>query len=441
MGEESNAHIASDQRMATLSNPQAADAEPPACAAAGAILFISYEPSSSHNGLNTRMNGIVHALAAQGRHVEIASPLYGGRARVTVTGRDGIRVHMIPVPDLLSKWRIPILSRILSVVCLTVCMVKRLRRIETRFAWIQAEQAYPFPAACLLAKEWGARVILDDPSLLGLFVEEKLKRRRILRPLLRRSVEAFETFLFKRADCILCSSNRQAQEIGRRTRGKRIQVRHLGNGVDPEEFTVAAGAAQNRIFFNCSLPYYQNTAALRNLLKIFARFEEQTFRDYSALVVVNDAAALPPDVAAAIRSNPKVRLLSRQPSIVPWLQSCDLVLLPYETGHTTTAGPRLKVFEALACGKIVLGTKEGLDEVAGCVDGKNVVFCSDWLDMADKTMALIREGDSGRKRLIRDEARRFIESRYSWRNLAEAYDSIPRIPAAETHGRRQTLPT
>jgi glycosyltransferase involved in cell wall biosynthesis len=253
-------------------------------------------------------------------------------------------------------------------------------------------------------------------------------------------VEAFDTFLFRRADCILCSSNRQAQEIGRRTRGKRTLVRHLGNGVDPEEFSVAAGAAQNRIFFNCSLPYYQNTAALRNLLKIFARFEEQTFRDYSALVIVNDAAVLPPDMAAAIQSNPKIRLLSRQPSIVPWLQSCDLVLLPYETGHTTTAGPRLKVFEALACGKVVLGTKEGLDEVVGCVDGKNVVLCSDWLDMADKTMALIREGDSDRKRLIRDEARRFIEARYSWRSLAEAYESMFRTPAAEARDRCRRPP-
>ncbi len=144
-------------------------------------------------------------------------------------------------------------------------------------------------------------------------------------------------------------------------------------------------------------------------------------------MVVNDAAALPPDLAAAIESNPRVRLLSNQPSIVPWLQSCDFVLLPYEAGHTTTAGPRLKVFEALACGKIVLSTKEGLDEVAGCVDGGNVVLCSDWLDMAGKTMALIGEGDSARKRMMCDEARRFVEAEYSWQSLASAYESITEV--------------
>ncbi len=425
MAEESNVHVVSDRRTATLPSVRADDAEEPASAGGGSLLFISYEESSSHNGLNTRMRGIARALAAQGRHVEIASPLYGGHARMTVTGRDGIRIHMIPVPDLLSQWKIPVVSRILSVICLTVCMVRHLRRAETRFAWVQAEQIYPFPAAYLLAGEWDARVILDDPSLLGLFVEEKLKRRRVLRPLLRKSVEAFETLLFRRADCILCSSNRQAEEIGRRTRRKQTQVRRLCNGVDPKEFTVAAnGTAGNRIFFNCSLPYYQNIAALRNLLKVFARFEDQAFQDYSALVVVNDAAALPSDLAVGIQSNPKVHLLSNQPSIVPWLQSCDLVLLPYEAGHTTTAGPRLKVFEALACGKIVLGTKEGLDEVAGCVDGRNVVLCSDWLDMAAKTMALIQEGDSARKRMMCDEARRFVEAEYSWLSLANAYESI-----------------
>jgi glycosyltransferase involved in cell wall biosynthesis len=140
--------------------------------------------------------------------------------------------------------------------------------------------------------------------------------------------------------------------------------------------------------------------------------------------VVNDEASLPSDLAAAIRANSRVRLLSNQQSIVLWLQSCDLVLLPYEAGHMTTAGPRLKVFEALACGKIVLSTKEGLDEVVGCVDGKNVIVCSNWRDMARKAMALIQEGDTARKRTIREEARRFVEAEYSWLTLARAYEEV-----------------
>jgi len=199
----------------------------------------------------------------------------------------------------------------------------------------------------------------------------------------------------------------------------------LCNGVDLREFTVSSNrGAENRIFFNCSLPYYQNTAALRNLLRVFAYFDEQGFGSYSAVVVVNDAAKLPSDCAAAIQANPRVRLLSNQKSIVLWLQSCDFVLLPYEAGHTTTAGPRLKVFEALACGKIVLSTKEGLDEVIGCVDGRNVILCSDWRDVARKTMALIQEGDTARKRMIRQEARRFVEAEYSWQTLARAYEEV-----------------
>lgn len=389
------------------------------------LLILSYEESVSHNGLNTRMRGIARALAAQGKRVEIATPVYGGRARMTVTGPDGIRVHLIPVPDLLSKWRVPIVSRALSVICLTACIVRYLRRAKTRFAWIQSEQIYPFPAACLLARKWRARVILDDPSLLGRFVEEKLKRRRLLRPLLRRSVDTFENAAFRRAHCILCSSGRQAAEVSRRIRRAGTRVHRMCNGVDPAEFAVAPnGTTGNSIFFNASLPYYQNVAALRNLLKVFSHFEEQGFHDYSAVVVVNDAAALPPDLAGQIESNPRARLLSNQNSIVPWLQSCDFVLLPYEAGHTTTAGPRLKVFEALACGKIVLSTKEGLDEVGGCVDGRNVIVCADWLDMAHKTMDLIREGDTARKQAMRQEARRFVEIEYSWQTLVKAYEEI-----------------
>jgi glycosyltransferase involved in cell wall biosynthesis len=389
------------------------------------LLIITYEELSSHNGLNTRMRGIARALAAGGRRVEIAVPIYGKRAPANPTELDGIRVHTIPVPDLFARWHLPIVTRALSVVCLTACMVRYFRSRGSRYAWVQAEQIYPFMAAYLLAGRWRARVILDDPSLLGLFVEEKLRRRRILRPLLRRCVDAFENMLFRRADRILCSSDRQAVEVSERIRGAKARVHRLCNGVDPEEFAfMPDGESGNRIFFNGSVPYYQNVAALRNLLKIFVYFEEQAFHDYSAVVVVNDAKGLAPDLVSAIESNPQVRLLSNQRSIVPWLHGCDLVLLPYETGHRTTAGPRLKVFEALSCGKILLSTKEGLDEVDGCADGQNVIVCSDWLDMAHKTMALIKEGQTARKRRMQAEARLLIEAEYSWQSLAKVYESI-----------------
>ena len=258
-------------------------------------------------------------------------------------------------------------------------------------------------------------------------MEEKLKNRRLLRPLLRKSIDAFENLLFKRAHCIVCSSSRQAAEVGRRVRHTDAKVYQMCNGVDPDEFTaVADKKGSSRIFFNASVPYYQNVAALRNLLSIFDHFEQQGFDDYSAIIVVNDETKLSTDLAEAIGSNPRVRLLSNQKSLVPWLHECDFVLLPYEAGHLTTAGPRLKVFEALACGKIVLSTREGLDEIVGCVDGRHVVVCSDWLDMAGKTMALIKEGDSVRKRAMREEARRFVEAEYSWDSLVDTYGRLER---------------
>jgi len=389
------------------------------------ILMITYEEFTSHNGLNTRMMGIARALSSRARHVEIACPVYGGRAPGTTIDFDGIRVHQIPVPDVLSRWKVPVVARATSVACLTACMVRHFQRTRVRFGWIQAEQIYPLPAACLLARKWRARVILDDPSLLGRFVDEKFGRRRLLRPLLHRAVNAFENLLFRRAQCILCSSERQAREIAGRTPGAGARVHRLCNGVDPAQFVTTANAAPgNKIFFNCSVPYYQNTAALRNLLKIFTHFEERSFHDYSAVVLVNNRAALPADIAGAMGANPRVCLLSNEKSIVPWLQGCDLVLLPYEAGHLTTAGPRLKVFEALACGKIVLSTKEGLDEIGGCIDGTNVIVCSDWRDMAEKTMSLIAEGDTARKRMIRAEARRLVEAEYSWPTLAQSYETI-----------------
>jgi glycosyltransferase involved in cell wall biosynthesis len=388
-------------------------------------LLVSYEELSAHNGLNTRIRGIVRALSAAGRRVEIAAPVYGRKPPEPPAGLDGIRVHTVPVPHPFPRWNIPIITRMISVVLLTVALFRFLRRLPGSYAWVQSEQIYPFPACYLLARRWGAKLILDDPSLQWLFVEEKLKRRRIARWLVSRSVEAFEVALCKRADYILCSAERTAREIGRRLNGAATRIYRLSNGVDLDEFPpdLSAGPG-NRLFFNGSVPYYQNVAALRNFLKICAHFESQGFHDYSGVVVVNDATGLPPDVAQAIAAHPRLRLLSKQASLAPWLHASDLVLLPYEKGHLTTAGPRLKVFEALACGKIVLGTREGLDEIPGCVDGRNVILCCDWRDMADQVMMLIAEGQTERKQTLRREARRFVEDEYSWRHLVQAYEPL-----------------
>ncbi len=391
----------------------------------GALLMITYEELASHNGLNTRMRGIARGLSAAGRRVEIAAPSYKGSTSKTPDDFAGIRIHTVPVPSVFTRWRIPIVTRAASVAMLTLCMVRRLRKTARPFAWIQSEQVYPFPAAWLLARKWKARTILDDPSLLGLFVEEKLRRRRVLRPLLKRAVERFETSLWRRADCILCSSQRTAGTISKRVKGAKTIILRVCNGVDLNEFTPGPeGGPGNRLFFNCSLPYYQNVAAMRNFLKVVAHFEQQVFHNYSAVIAINDATALPSDVRQEIESNPRVRLLSNERSLVPWLHESDLVLLPYEKGHLTTAGPRLKAFEAFACGRIVLGTPEGLDEIPGCIDGRNVILCSDWLDMARKTMDLITEGETPRRQTIRNEARRLAETEYSWQRLVKAYDSI-----------------
>jgi glycosyltransferase involved in cell wall biosynthesis len=391
----------------------------------GTLLIVSYEELSAHNGLNTRIRGIVRALSAAGRRAEIVAPVYGRQTSAPPADLDGLRVHTVPVPRPFPQWSIPVVTRTISVVFLTIALIRFLRRLPGPFAWVQSEQIYPFPACYLLARKWGAKVILDDPALQWLFVEEKLKRRRIAKWVVGRSVEAFEVALCKRADYILCSAERTTREIGRRIGGAATCICRLSNGVDLDEFPADPDAGPgNRLFFNASLPYYQNVAALRNFLKICAHFESQGFHDYSGLVVVNDAGALSPDVAQTIAANPQLRLLSNQPSLVPWLHASDLVLLPYEKGHLTTAGPRLKVFEALACGKIVLSTREGLDGIPGCVDSRNVILCSDWRDMADQTLALIAEGQTERKQALRREARLLVENEYSWRHLVKAYEPL-----------------
>lgn len=391
------------------------------------LLIVSYENPNSYVGLNTRIDGIVNALQEKKVHVEIVVPLYSRKAESENRCFKNFKVHQISMPNFFGRFNIPIFSRILFVIFFTFVVLRYFKKRNCIFNYVQSEQIYSFFCCFFLAKKYKAKIILDDPTMLELFVDDKLKKVNLIKFIVRNLVIKFEFFIYALSDYIFCSSKKTMDCINSKMKGIDHKLFYFPNGVDTEKYSmVEKQVIENKIFFNCSLPYYQNVAALKNIVNILEYFDEKKFYDYFITIIVNDVSFLSKDLLDKLKIYENVTILSKVESLAYHLQQADFVMLPYERGHFLTAGSRLKAIEALSCGKVVISTPEGIDGVLGCIDGKNVLICSDYVEMANRIIDLIKNEERNKKFIykMQQSARNLVMEHYAWNKLIHVYDEI-----------------
>jgi polysaccharide biosynthesis protein PslH len=99
--------------------------------------------------------------------------------------------------------------------------------------------------------------------------------------------------------------------------------------------------------------------------------------------------------------------------------SVDMVVAPIRFG----GGIKLKVLEAMACGKAVVTTSVGAEGIAES-DEDSLVIADNPEDFAGAVLALL--ADQARRRDLGDRARQLIERRFSWRRVIDDMDAIYR---------------
>lgn len=386
------------------------------------IILVTYEEFPSYIGLSTRVKGLAVALKAEGWDVSIAAPCYSLDQR-NIEVYEGISIHQIAMPNILKTIKIPILSRLCFTFFFTFCIIKYFWGKEFKFDYIQSEQIYPFWGSFILAKRKRAKLIFDDPSVLGHFVREKVGLR-ILGKLLGCICDCGEALVSKLPDYIICSSQRMTDYFTKISRGDKSMVFCVPNGITKEKL-IAFDQRElgNKVFFNCSLPYYQNLAALRNILNIVRYFDDVNFTDYKLSLVLNNSSLLPEEFRDFFIKRKQVSVLSKVPDLGLVMAGADFIVLPFERGHFSTGGVRLKALEGLASGRLVLSTSEGVDGIHGLEHNKNFILCSDWLEMANKLRHLIldKEGTLKEAQRMAGNARDLTKNYYTWDKLVEAY--------------------
>jgi glycosyltransferase involved in cell wall biosynthesis len=175
-----------------------------------------------------------------------------------------------------------------------------------------------------------------------------------------------------------------------------------GPALDP------VGAEPPTVLFVGSYRHPPNLAAARRLTALLPELRRELPDTVLALVGEDP----PSDLAAAGAVVP-----GRVDDVEPWLNDAAVVAAPIADG----GGTRVKVVEALAAGKAVVGSRRAFEGLA-VVDGREAVIADDDASFARAVVALLK--DPSRRRELGAAARAWSEQLPSADEVEDAYEAL-----------------
>lgn len=276
---------------------------------------------------------------------------------------------------------------------------------------ILIEYAWSGLHGALLARRFGLPLVLDAPNVEG-------DRFRSTGARYWRAIAAYEACVTRvAAQVFVVSEEDRARFIAKGVRGTKLQL--VPNGVDPESMhpDVAAGTAVRRelgiadgtrmhLFFG-QLDYAPNRDALEVISRELLPRLDAAGGAYEIVVAGKGNV----DRLRTMHRHPRLRFAGAVPSIAPYINAADDVLVPISSG----GGTRLKILEAIACGTPVVSTSVG-------AEGIDRGVCGDLLAIADEWDAFVARltGDRAVKS-DRNVPGGFLDM-YSWANIVRRID-------------------
>jgi glycosyltransferase involved in cell wall biosynthesis len=116
-------------------------------------------------------------------------------------------------------------------------------------------------------------------------------------------------------------------------------------------------------------------------------------------------------------SDPAIRIMGYAPDPEPYLKESTVFIVPLLSG----SGMRVKIVEAWGRGLAVVSTSVGAEGLE-YRDGENILIADGREAFAEATVKLMT--DEALNLRLRENGRRWCESRYEWRNGYQAWDRI-----------------
>ncbi len=225
----------------------------------------------------------------------------------------------------------------------------------------------------------------------------------------------------QRADAVLAVSEHDRSYFSQFS--DRVLI--AANGVDAEFFELPAEVPDNHdVLFFANYNYQPNADGI-------ARFLAEGWPRVAALDqdarLLLAGAEMPDGLAAQADGHARVVRLGFVPDLQDLLRRSRLVLVPLWHG----GGTRLKVLEALASARPVVGTPLGVEQI-GVVNGRHAVIADTPAALADEVVNLMV--DSERSSALGREGRRLAEA-FRWERALAGAEELYRGWTAERRPR------
>jgi polysaccharide biosynthesis protein PslH len=195
----------------------------------------------------------------------------------------------------------------------------------------------------------------------------------------------------------------------------RLQVDVIPNGVDTRKYRplpVHPKEGSLSLLFVGSMGYAPCVDAVLYFYSEIFPLIRQMIPPVELRIVGADP---PPEILKL--TGPGVHVTGRVEDVVPYYQESTVCVVPLRAG----GGTRLKILEAMALGRPVVSTSmgcEGLD----VIDGEHLLIADNPERFAQQTVRLLR--DCHLAEYIRANARKLVEARYDWDQIAERWIGI-----------------
>ena len=215
----------------------------------------------------------------------------------------------------------------------------------------------------------------------------------------------------KQADLLMTVSDRDSLFFRRYI--SRNVIREIPTGVDADYFTPQWGSEDpNTIIFTGSMDWMPNEDAVLWGVRDILPSIQKEIPDVAFWAVGRKPPASLQNLASRQAA---LKLTGSVDDIRPYLWSKSVYVVPMRSG----SGTRLKIFEAMACGKAVVSTSIGAEGLP-VTHGENIILADDPVEFALHVARLLRSPEE-RGRLGR-AARKLVEENFSWAIIASAFE-------------------
>lgn len=262
--------------------------------------------------------------------------------------------------------------------------------------------------------------VVDFVDALSLNMARRAQRDRAplrwVAALEARRLAACERELCTRYATVVCSAADRAA-----IREDAFAPRLVRNGVDLDEFAFTSGQARApEIVFAGNLGYFPNVdAACWFAAEVLPLLLSEMPQLRLRLVGARPAPAL----RRLARSQPNVDLVGEVPRMQPHLARAAAAIVPLRAG----SGQQFKLLEAMAVGTPVVSSRLSAHSIQA-IDGRHLLVADDAAAMSAALLRLLSSPALGQQ--LAREARRHVETEFSWSRSAQELESVWQAVAA-----------